>query len=69
MSANDILRTCVCVGYGELTDVPYRYGVLLTFKTGGTYDFAQIYISRGSSDLHQRTRHYNDGWSEWYKVQ
>lgn len=69
MSANDILRTCVCVGYGGLTDIPTTYGVLLTFKTGGAYDYVQIFIQRSSSYLYQRTHNYLDGWGEWLKVQ
>ena len=68
MSANDILQTCVCVGYGGLTDIPNKYGILLTFKTGGTYDYAQIFIQRDDSYLYQRTHHSNGGWSEWRKV-
>lgn len=69
MSANDILQTCVCVSYSGLTDIPSQYGILLTFVTGGTYDCAQIFIQRSSSNLYQRTHHYQDGWGEWYKVQ
>ena len=67
-SANDI-KTNSCCDTRNLKDTPVQLGILLTLKTGGVYDFVQIFFQRAANACWFRTSHNASGYeSEWRQI-
>ena len=49
-------------------NMPFSYGILLCIKSGGSYPYMQIALSRSIGQIFIRSCNVDLQWSSWYQV-